>query len=125
MQGASLDEQTVTQKAAGKRLTHRYRWFTDAPLRDGRDAMLVNWVGVTVTDARGKVTYSSAFVTSLPITSDTVAEIVACARARWKVEPRGSRLDNAAVSTTTFIAVPIPGTPKALKKVTNGLTPAL
>jgi len=86
MQGATLDERTVTQKTAGKRLTHRYRWFTDAPLRDGRDAMLVNWVGVTVTDARGKVTYSSAFVTSLPVTPETVAEIVACARARWRIE---------------------------------------
>ena len=48
MQGASLDEQTVTQKTPGKRLTYRYRWFKDAPLRDGRDAMLVNWVGVTI-----------------------------------------------------------------------------
>jgi hypothetical protein len=27
-----------------------------------------------------------AWVTSLPITSDTVAEIVACGRARWKIE---------------------------------------
>ena len=52
--------------------------------------MLVNWVGVTITDARGHVTYDNAFVTSLPVTRDTVAEIVACARARWKVEPRGS-----------------------------------
>jgi len=94
MQGATLDERTVTQKAPGKRLTYRYRWFTDAPLRDGGDAMLVNWVGVTITDAKGverrrspdKVTYSSAFVTSLPITPETVAEIVACARARWKIE---------------------------------------
>ncbi len=29
-------------------------------------------------------------MTSLPITPDAVAEIVACARARWKVEPRSS-----------------------------------
>ena len=48
--------------------------------------MLVNWVSVTITDAKGKVTYSSAFVTSPPETPDTVAEIVACARARWKIE---------------------------------------
>jgi hypothetical protein len=86
MHGASLDEQAVIQKAAGKRLTCRYRWFTDAPLRDGRDAMLVNWVGITITDAKGKATYNNAFVTSLPIAPDTVAEIVACARARWKIE---------------------------------------
>jgi len=86
MQGATLDERTITQKTAGKRLTCRYRWFQDAPLRDGRDAMPVNWVGVTITDTKGKATYNSAFVTSLPITPDTVAEIVACARARWKIE---------------------------------------
>ena len=86
MNGATIEECTVKQKAAGKRLTCRYRWFAQAPLRDGRDAMLVNWVGVTVTDAKGRATYDSAFVTSLPVTRDTVAEIVACARARWKIE---------------------------------------
>ena len=38
--------------------------------------MLVNWIGVTLTAAKGQVTYRSAFVTSLPVTRDTVA----CAR---------------------------------------------
>ena len=90
MQGATIEEHTVKQKLGGKRLTYCYRWFEQAPLRDGHDAMLVNWVGVTITDAQGHVTYNSAFVTSLPVTCDTVAEIVACARARWRVEPRGS-----------------------------------
>jgi len=86
MQGATLDAHAVTQKTNGKRLTHRFRWFEGAPLRDGHDAMAVNWIGVTITDAKSHVTYSSAFVTSLPVTRDTVAEIVACARARWKIE---------------------------------------
>ncbi len=86
MQGATTEERTVKEKGAGKRLTYRYRWFEKAPLRDGKDAMLVNWAGVTITDAKGKVTYDSAFVTSLPVTRDTVAELVACARARWKIE---------------------------------------
>lgn len=86
MQGAILDEHTVTQKLAAKRLTYRYRWFTGAPLRDGKDAMMTNWVGITITDVKGKVTYDNAFVTSLPVTRDTVAGIIACARARWKIE---------------------------------------
>jgi len=86
MQGAEFDEHAVTQRTNGKRLTYRFRWFEGAPLRDAHDAVLVNWVGVTITDAQGHVTYNNAFVTSLPITRDTVA----CARARWKVEPRGS-----------------------------------
>ena len=42
MQGATLDKHTATQKANGKRLTYRFRWFAGAPLRNGRDTMLVN-----------------------------------------------------------------------------------
>lgn len=87
MQGAELAELTVTRKEAGnKKLTHRYRWFKGAPLRDGKDGMLVDWLGVTISDAKGKVTYDGAFVTSLAITPENVAEVAACARARWKVE---------------------------------------
>jgi hypothetical protein len=48
--------------------------------------MRVNWLGITITNAKGKVAYENAFVTSLPVTTDTVAELVACARARWKIE---------------------------------------
>ena len=86
MQGATVEEHTVKQKVAGKRLTYRYRWFEQAPLREGKDAMLVNWIGITMTDAKGQTTYDNAFVTSLPVTRDTVADLVACARARWKIE---------------------------------------
>ena len=91
MAGAETATRTVTSKVAGKRLVYRYRWFEDAPLRDGKDALRVNFVAVAITDAKGrtaggKTTYSNAFVTSLPVTADSVAEIVACARARWKIE---------------------------------------
>jgi hypothetical protein len=86
MQGAARNERSITQKTAGKRLTYRYRWFEGVPLRDSTDAMRVNWLGITITNANGKVAYENAFVTSLPVTTDTVAELVACARARWKIE---------------------------------------
>jgi hypothetical protein len=39
-----------------------------------------------IVDAKGKVTYSMAWVISLPVSKDNVAEIVACGRARWKIE---------------------------------------
>ena len=34
----------------------------------------------------GKRTYYNSFVTDLPVTADTVAELAACGRARWKIE---------------------------------------
>jgi hypothetical protein len=85
--GASLDERTVLERKPGKRsLTYRYRWIEAVALRDGKDALTVNWLGVTITDEKGKPTYDGAFVTSLPITADNVVEVASCARARWKIE---------------------------------------
>ena len=90
MNGAEFEEMAVTRKEANKKLTFRYRWFIGAPLRMGRDAsgkdaVNVNWIDLTISDARGKITYTSAFVTSLAVTRTNVAEIAACARARWKI----------------------------------------
>lgn len=69
--------------------TFRYRWFEAVPLRDGKDAMLVNWIGFEIVDAKGHVKYSMAWVTSLPVTTQNVADIVACGRTRWKIENEG------------------------------------
>jgi hypothetical protein len=87
IEGASLGQRTVIERKPGKRsLTYRYRWIEAVPLRDGEDALTVNWLRVTIADEKGKVTYDSAFVTSLPLTADNVVEVAACARARWKIE---------------------------------------
>jgi hypothetical protein len=93
MNGTECDEVSVRRKEGRKTIVTRYRWFTEAPLRepaptkkgDG-DALNVNWIGVTITDGNGKTTYEGAFVTSLPVTCQTVADIATCARARWKIE---------------------------------------
>jgi hypothetical protein len=85
--GAPLDEHTVTERKPGKHsLTYRYGWIEGVPLRDGKDALAVNWLAVTITDSQGKTTYDGAFVTSLPLTTDNLVELAACARARWKIE---------------------------------------
>ena len=86
MQGAGIEELCFVRKEGAKKLNCRYRWFSGAPLRDGKDALAVNWIGLTITDAKGKVAYDGAFVTSLAVTRENVAEIAACARARWKIE---------------------------------------
>ncbi len=89
MSGAQINELTVHRKEGRKTTKARYRWFIGAPLRDGVDGLTVNWVGVTLMNEKGVITYDSAYVTSLPVTRATVAEIAACARARWKVENEG------------------------------------
>jgi hypothetical protein len=77
-------EQTV--KRGKQRFIHRYRWLHDAPLRDGKDALRVNWFEIEIINARGETTYRNSFVTDLPVAADTVVELAACGRARWKIE---------------------------------------
>jgi hypothetical protein len=56
------------------------------PLRDGVDAMTVNWLMIEIRNAAGELTYRNSFITDLPTDRDTVVELAACGRARWKIE---------------------------------------
>jgi hypothetical protein len=87
LHGAERQRHLVTErKMGGRTRIYRYSWVQGLPLRDGKDALPVNWLEVEVVDKAGKVTYRGAFVTSLAIDEQNVAEITACARARWKIE---------------------------------------
>lgn len=66
--------------------TFRYRFIAKVPIRGTEDSALVDWIGFEIADPKGVVTYKTALVTSLPVTKSNVAEIVACGRARWKIE---------------------------------------
>lgn len=84
--GIALAEHREKVKRGAARLTYRYRWLCEVPLRDGDDAMIVNWLSIEITNAAGKITYRNSFVTDLPVDRDSVAELAACGRARWKIE---------------------------------------
>ena len=85
---ATEDVQTLTiERRHGKRTdTDTYRFLSNVPLRDGEDALVVNWCELTTTRQDGKVVYQNAFATNHPITAANVAEVVRAGRARWKVE---------------------------------------
>jgi hypothetical protein len=65
----------------------RYRYANQVPLRRGADALYVNWVELTIFNARtGEQLYRCAFVTNQRLTEETVPDIVRAGRARWKNE---------------------------------------
>lgn len=77
----------VHQRRHGKtRYADTYRFVNDVPLREGKDALRVNWCELTTTDARGKVIYRNAFATNHSITEANVVDTVRAGRTRWKVE---------------------------------------
>ena len=87
--GAEAHSLTVKEKLKAKTQTVHYRWFNAVPLREGKDALMVNFIAIAITNAKGKVTYKNAFVTSLDLSRDNAAAICAAARARWKIENEG------------------------------------
>ena len=80
-------------KAKGKRIPKvvRERWsfrfMEDVSLRNADDALLVNWLELTVTDDDlGTVLYHNAWATDHPLTQDSLVALAQAGRARWKVE---------------------------------------
>jgi hypothetical protein len=85
---ATGDVQTreIKRRKGKHRYTDTYRFANQVPLRDGEEALDVNWCELTTTRDDGKVVYKNAFATNHPITEVNVAEVVRDGRARWKVE---------------------------------------
>ena len=86
LDGIRLPTRRATSGTGTRRRIHRYRWMTGLPIRDGDDALRVNWLEITSARPDGAVTYRGTFVTSLDVNRDNVAELADCARARWKIE---------------------------------------
>ena len=86
LDGVELDSFSETVGKGSAKRIHRYRWMEGVPLRDGKDALIVNWLGIEISKPNGKVTYRNSFVTDLAVDRETAAQIAACGRARWKVE---------------------------------------
>jgi hypothetical protein len=84
--GIEVPKLTQRVKRGRQRFTHTYRWLCDVPLRADADAMTVNWLMIEIRNAAGAVTYRNSFITDLPTDRDTVVELAACGRARWKIE---------------------------------------
>ena len=65
LSGIELPCHTAVHRRGKRRSRHRYRWLENVPLRDGADALSVNWLEIEIRDAAGKLTYRNSFVTDL------------------------------------------------------------
>jgi hypothetical protein len=83
-----VDVPSVSRKIKRGKKFHLYtwRWMSGVPIRDGKDALEVNWLEITIRDADGKITYRNSFITDLPVDAQTVEDLTAAGRARWKIE---------------------------------------
>lgn len=64
-----------------------YRYYNNVPIRGTKDALLVNWCDVTISDAQtGEVINYFSYITNHAITHDNVEVIISAGRAKWKIE---------------------------------------
>lgn len=65
----------------------QYRFANQVPLRNGSDALHVNWLELIITkETTGEILYQNSFVTNHLITLLNVVQIAQVGRTRWKIE---------------------------------------
>ena len=64
-----------------------YRYINNVLLRGGKGALSVNWLEITVVDAKtGEQLYYNSFITNHQITDNNAPDLAQAGRGRWKIE---------------------------------------
>ena len=96
LDGVTWPTTRVVKKTPGRKqpnLIYQYRFARQLPIRDGNDALRVNYVELQIRRVSDrKPTQSFRFITSLDVTQANAAEIAAAGRARWKIGNEGFNL---------------------------------
>jgi hypothetical protein len=87
-----LNEFTIKRWSGKERRYHTYKFRNNVPLKDGDDALTVNWAELIITNKEGKVIKHFAFVTNYDITRDNVYLIIEAGRCRWKIENENNNI---------------------------------
>lgn len=86
------------------KLTHRqwngkygelwqYRFAQQVPLRNGSDAMQVNWLELIIShEGTGKILYHNTFVTNHEVSLENVVLLTRIGRTRWKIENENNNI---------------------------------
>jgi hypothetical protein len=86
-EGPLLSSLKTRVKGKGNRWEyHHYQWANGVPLNEEADALKVNWLELTVTDANGLKLYHNSYITDWNVNETNVVGLVSAARARWKIE---------------------------------------
>jgi hypothetical protein len=84
----SFLEETSTRDWNGRHhLTYTYQWINGVQIRDTKETLLVNYLSLSIwNEDLNKQTFFNTWITNKTITSDNVALLASCGRARWKIE---------------------------------------
>ena len=81
-----LNEKIIKHWTGKERLYYRYRFINNVPLKDGEDALQVNWAELVVFDKQGNVKKRFSYITNHIITEHNIVSLIEAGRAKWKIE---------------------------------------
>ena len=82
----AFDTLPVTSFEDEKGRQHVIRWQNDVPLKDGDNAVHVNFLEYQQFNEQGKMTFRNAWITDIEITQDNAITLARAGRCRWKIE---------------------------------------
>jgi hypothetical protein len=82
----TFDTLAETSFYSDKGRRHVIRWQNDVPLKDGDDAVRVNFVEYQQFNEDAKMTFRNTWVTDIPLTQDNAVVVARAGRCRWKIE---------------------------------------
>ena len=60
--------------------------MNDVPIKEGKDALRVNWCELVILDKQENVRKRFGFITDYLITRENLIDLFECGRSRWKIE---------------------------------------
>jgi hypothetical protein len=82
-----LEEKVIRKWNGQHHEVSTYRWINGVPLRDSKDALLVNYLYLQVKNEQtGEAIFTNSWITDKPISAENVELLASCGRARWKIE---------------------------------------
>ena len=84
--GTDITEVLRKQWTGKRRLTYRYRFMNDVPLRNEPKALRVNWCELAILEQDGTVQHRFGFAGDHRLTRQNIVEVVEAGRSRWKIE---------------------------------------
>ena len=87
VENSYLDENIVRKWTGAYNQISTYRWINGVPLRDSKDALMVNYLYLQIRNEKtGKVMYTGSWITGKTVTAENVEHLALCTRSRWKIE---------------------------------------
>lgn len=87
IQHAFLEERSEREWNGRHHLTYTYQWLNGVEIRDNKETLRVNYFSLSIwNEQKQKRIFRNTWITNKIVSSDNVAHLASCGRARWKIE---------------------------------------